>query len=118
MLYLPASLLLMIRHFYYFQGDSSIFPSLVFASLFCFIFLSVFCLTSLQSTFCFYFLPSFPACFLLPLVALCFHFLFTFCFLLLFVLHFLHLTSYLLIFYASIQLLLPRCSLPSFCFLL
>ena len=45
MLYLALSLLLMIRHFYYFQGDS-IFSSLVFASLFCFIFLSTFCLTS------------------------------------------------------------------------
>ena len=45
MLYLAVSLLLMIRHFYYFQDDS-IFSSLVFASLFCFIFLSAFCLTS------------------------------------------------------------------------
>ena len=45
MLYLAVSFLLMIRHFYYFQDDS-IFSSLVFASLFCFIFLSTFYLTS------------------------------------------------------------------------
>ena len=46
MLYLAVSRLLIIRHFYYFQGDSIFSFSLVFASLLCFIFLSGFCLTS------------------------------------------------------------------------
>ena len=50
------------RQFYYFQGDS-IFSSLVFASLFCFIFLFAFCLTFSSllyaSSFCFLFLSAF-----------------------------------------------------------
>ena len=56
--YIDVCLLLMIRHFYYFQDDS-IFSRLVFASLFLFSCLLFDYL--LKSTFCFYFLLSFPA---------------------------------------------------------
>ena len=93
MLYLAVSLLLMIRHFYYFQDDS-IFSSLVFASLFCFIFLS---------TFCFYFVFSFPACYpsrsMLPL-SIFLVLSSAFCTALL-----RYLTSYLLLFCASVYVL-------------
>ena len=83
------------RHFYYFQCDS-IFSSLVFASLFCFIFLFAFCLTFSSLLYASTFF-SFLVCFLLSLAARYFHFLFSSCFLLLLVLH---CSNYLLLFCA------------------
>ena len=72
------------RHFYYFEGDS-IFFSLVFASLFCFILLSTFCLTFsslvFPSLFCFLFLCTFCLTFSSLFFAslFCFIFLSAFC---------------------------------------